>query len=380
MRLLLFAIIAAAILLGFQQGRESLRLAAQEKELSAIGKTRAGETSGEASTLATSGSAVAAKIERQAQGKFNATAYIAKCRALILMAMVREPNFGEDDFVQHDLLDATTEDLLQLLDQLHESGIPEEFWSLIYESASPRLLDKDPLRACEFSMKGGDIENFTLVVRSWIARDPQAAGEWLKMKTQAEPPLNEKTFRTYYSHPEELYVPGLQLAASIAAAPATADLEVLTKLDGSKLKASLDDLLHVLPPDRLPLLLKRLAECGREDLVEMAIKQHPEPALAREYLTSASLPPATFTRAAELALSELQPGDLPGAMKWYLKATDPALRGEGLQRIVSSWTQENPHSAAAWIEQLPEGADRKLAKEAYEDARAHPPPKKARPW
>lgn len=378
MKALILAIVAVAILLGLQQGHESRRLAAREKELRELGKTGNGAGQEQAPAIAAADSTAPAKVERQEHAKFDPEAYIGKCKAFIEVAMKGEPAMGEEDFIQSDLLDATAEELLQLPDKLREAGMMKEFRDLIYESVSTRLLDKDPLAACEFSMKGGEIQTFILVTRAWIARDPQAAAEWLEMKTHAEPPLNEMSFGTHLAHPEPIFVPGLQLAASIAAGPATADLEALTKLEGSKLKASLDDVLNVLPADGLPILMKRLAESGREDLVEMVVKLHPDQALAREYLEGVALPQATFTKMAEAALNGIQPGDLPRAMEWYLKVTDPELRGEGLQRIVSSWTNESPRSAAAWIEKLPEGQDRERAKRAHEEALAHPRPKKPR--
>jgi hypothetical protein len=152
----------------------------------------------------------------------------------------------------------------------------------------------------------------------------------------------------------------------------------LQELEGAKLKATLNDVLHVLPPGGLPVLLKRLSESGREDLVEMAVSQHPEPSLVREQMTEASLPPATFAKAAEAVLTGLSPGDLPRAMNWYLANTDPGLRGGGLQRIVSSWAHENPHSVAAWIEKLPDGPDRQQARQTYEETLANPRPRKER--
>lgn len=378
MKALILAIVALAVLLGLRQAHESKRLAVRERELRDLGKTASSGVQDEDSATHGTTLPAPAKVERQGHAKFDREAYIAKCKAFIVAAMTREPAMGEEDFIQSDLLDATTEELLELPDRLREVGIMEEFQALIFESVAPRLLDKDPRVAAEFSLKGGEIEIFELVARSWIARDPQAASDWLKMKVNGLPPLNDDTFGTHLAHPEPLFIPGLQLAASIAAAPATADLDAFTKLEGSKLKASLDDLLHVLPADGLPILMKRLAGSGREDLVEMIVKQHPEPALAREYLKGAALPPATFTKMAETALSGIQPGDLPRAVDWYLKTTDPGLRGEGLQRIVSSWTHENPRSAAAWLEKLPEGETHEQAREAYEEALAHPQTKKPR--
>ncbi|WP_367873542.1 hypothetical protein [Luteolibacter sp. Populi] len=375
MKPFLFTIVAVAILLGLRQHGDHARLLSREKELRTATGLQMADPAIKEAISASGATSNAGKIGRSGKPKFDAKSYLAEFKKLILIAMLRDLGPGEDDLIRNGLLDATAEDLLQLPEAIREAGVQDNFASVIYESASTRLIDKAPASACEFALKGGDITSFLLVIRTWISRDPVAAGEWLEMRSKAEPPLNEKSIDTHASHREPLDVPRLQLAARIAAAPSGADLGGLTELEGRKLAATLDDVLKVLSPEDLPVFLKRLNDSGREDLVKQAIAQHPEPALAREYLKSAGLPPATFAKAAQVAISQLDPASLPAGMDWYLRDTDPKSRGPGLRSVVKSWTQENPRSAAAWIATLPQSEDRTQAEAAYRDALAHPRPK-----
>ena len=137
----------------------------------------------------------------------------------------------------------------------------------------------------------------------------------------------------------------------------------------------MEDVLQVMSADNLPVFLRRLSEEGREDLVELAMVRHPDPHLAREYLKQVELPPASFAKIAEAAVARLDPADLPRGMEWFVSNTDPALRGDSLDRLVESWTQENPQSVARWIERQSPGEDRDRALRAHQEALAHPSPR-----
>jgi hypothetical protein len=358
MKPLVLLVIVVAIVIGTWQGQVSARLAAREKELLAkVPSLR--EFPSESGPKPSTEPAPATKTERTEKRKFDAALYIEKFRKLVL-----NQSFDEGEFIQRDLLDASSEDILELHELIQKAKIPDDFAAIIYECASSRLLEKDPALASEFAAKGEDINNFIFVMRLWIARDPSAANAWLTMKSQADP-LWDKTIRPNASHLEPLDVPSLQLAASIATSPANTDLSGLMKLDGAKLKDTLDDVVTVLPPEGLPALLKRMSESGRPDLVEQILKQYPEPTLAREYLQSASLPPAEFMKAATTLVAGLDPASMGRGMDWFLRATDPESRGDGLREIVTRWSTENPRSASQWLKKLPPGKDREVAEAAY---------------
>lgn len=366
MRPLLIFIIVSALVLGLRQGEVSARLAEREKELlsrQAGLQADAAENARKSSTT----EALPTKTERIEKPKFSAARYIGKIYKTVLLyaATGKEPDIESGKFIKDDLLDATPEDLANLPANMRRAMLPDFVAENVYEYAAARLLDKDPVLAAEFAVKGGVIYNFIFVMRSWIARDPAAANAWLTARSQADPPLNEKTFRPLAFHQEPLDVASLQLAASIANGPANADLSGLMKLDGAKLNATLDDVVAVLPPDGLPALLKRMSEGGRPDLVELTLKKHPEPALAREYLQSASLPPAEFMKAATTIVAGLDPASLPRGMDWYLRHTDPEARADGLREIVTKWTTENPRSATRWLQNLAPGKDREIAEGAH---------------
>ena len=358
MKPLILLVIVVAIVIGSWQGQVSARLAAREKELLTKGPALQEHTSGNGPKSATE-SSFATKTERPEKKKFNAALYIEKFRKLVL-----NQSFDEGEFIQKDLLGASPEDILELAELLRKANIPDHFTGIIYECTSTRLLEKDPALASEFAVKSEDINTFIFVIRSWIARDPAAANAWLTIKSQADPRW-DKTIRPNASHLEPLDVPSLQLAASIATGPANADLSGLMKLDGAKLKDTLDDVVTVLPHDGLPALLKRMSESGRPDLVEQTLKQYPDPSLAREYLQSASLPPAEFMKAATILVTGLDPASMGRGVDWFLGATDPGIRGDGLREIVTRWTTENPRSASQWLEKLPPGKDREAAEGAY---------------
>ncbi|QJE97807.1 hypothetical protein [Luteolibacter luteus] len=367
MKLLFVFIIACALVLGLRQRQESVRLAGLEKDLvarnSALGRGEA-----KINSEIADGSPAATKIARTEQPKFSAAKYLGKYYKIFLTyALTRkEPGIRDGDFVRDDLLNATPEDLARLPKDIRDAMLPDVIASGIYEVAASGLLDKDPKLACEFALKGGIINTFLYVVRSWMARDPLAACAWLEEQTKTSPPLDEKTFQPIYCHQEPLDLASLRLAAGIAASPAAGDLSGLMDLEGARLRATLDDVLMVLPSDCLPVLLKRVSESGRPDLLEQILKQHPEPAMAREYLKDASLPPEEFMRAATVVVASLDPVSLPRGLDWYLRSTDPEARAEGLQEIVARWGSENPDTAAQWLKKLPEGKDRQLAETAYE--------------
>ncbi len=374
MKALPFIIVALAILLGLKQHSDSVKLEAREQELKGEART-AGAAVALAEETEPNTSATTPQAKAQERGKkptFDAKLYLSKFLGLVQKTMAGDYAMGDDDFIRDDLVDATAEDILHLPDAMREAGISAEWAGTIYETASSRLLDQDPVAACEFAIKGQEIMNFIRILRTWISRDPVAAGQWMERMAKADPPLDEKTLGTHYSHQDPLDLPSLRLAASIAASPSQADLGKLTGLDGKKLTATLDDVLRVLPADGLPVLLRRFAEEGRADLVERAILQHPDPTLAREYLQSASLPPEVLAKAAQLAVSRLDPASMPRGMDWYLRTTEASTRGDGFKIAIDGWTRENPRSAAGWIATLPEGADRVQAEEAYRDALAHP--------
>lgn len=372
MKPLLIFVVAAALVLGLRQGQVSAGLAERENELVSLRAVFQADALENARKGSSGETAMPAKTERTGRPKFSAARYVAKFYKILLVAVATGKELSMDDgnFIREDLLDATPDDLIRLPDDMGRALVPDFMKSTVYEHAAARLLDKDPVLASEFAVKGGIITNFLYVMKSWIARDPVAAGAWLAAKSKADPPLDEKTFRSLYCHQEPLDVASLQLAASIASGPATADLSVLMELEGSKLKSTLDDVVAVLPPDGLPAFLKRMSESGRADLVELTLKKHPDPALAREYLQSASLPPAEFMQAATTLVRGLDPASLPRGMDWYLRHTDPGARTDGLREIVTKWTTENSRSASLWLRKLPPGKDREIAEGAYASALA----------
>lgn len=378
MKPLLAAIVAIALLLGLQQAREADRLATRERELKEGARHSTEVLRHDEGDNGAEGATQASKLERSGKRAFDAVAYIGKFKQLIAIAMQRDTLPADEKFIQEDLLDASVDDLLKLPQMMREAGLPSEVDTFLHESTSVRLLDRDPELACDHSIKGGDLQNFLLVAKTWISRDPVKAAAWLEMRSKADPPLNEKTLAPYNGNPP-LDLPSLLDAARIAAAPLSADLDRLTKLEGGSLDAGMKDILQVISADDLPVFLKRLSEDGREDLVELAVKRHPDPLLVRDYLQQLGLPPASFTKMAEASLSRLDPADIPRGMEWFLANTDPALRGESLDRLVASWTQENPQSVAGWIEKLPDGEDRERAMQAQREALAHPTPRKERP-
>ncbi len=369
MKLIPFLIIVVALAFFVGQKQTASHLAEREKELLARQSELQGGTPRGGRARPT-GAAQPTKAERPEVPKFDAANYTKKYRRIIQMIFLRrEPSEKDIDFLYKDLLAASSQDLLGLPAYLKDAKIPDDFLPAVYEAVSDRLLDKDPALAAEFAVKGSVITNFLFVIRSWIARDPIAAGEWLAMKSQADPPLNEKTFHALASHLEPLDVPGLQLTAGIAAAPANADLSGLLDLEGPKLKAMLEDIATVLPAEGLPPLLKRLSDSGRPDLIDAMLQRYPDPTLARESLANASLPPEEFVKAAASLVSSLDPAGMPRGMDWFLRNTDPAARSESLREIVASWTNQNPRSAATWIETLPSGEVRDIAEQAHATAK-----------
>jgi len=365
MKLIPIIIILAAIAIGTWQRQESARLAERETRVRTRQQAFPAQ-GGETGSGTQSGPALATKTERIEKRKFNSISYIAKFYKMIAVCLAtrKDPGIKEMEFMMDDLVDASPEELMALPSRMRKV-MPPGVESDIYAASASRLLDKDPALASEFAVKGADINSFLNVMRIWISRDPAAAGEWLAMKAQADPPLGEKTFPAFASHPEPLDLPSLTFAADLAAAPAHGDLSRLLELEGPELAARLDDVMAVLPPEGLPILLKRMSESGRDDLIEAVLKKHPDPAQAREYLASASLPPDQFLKAATVVVADLDPAGMRHGAAWFIRATDPESRADGLREIVSSWTNQNPRSAEKWIAKLPDGKDREVAAQAY---------------
>lgn len=367
MKPLLILIIASALILGLKQRQEALRLAEREQHLLAKSSAMTQGNAGMDHEL-TGGEISPTKLERAGTPKFSSARYLGKLYKFFFTYALtkKEPDLQDGDFLRDDLLNATPEDLARLPKDIHDAMLPDFAASGIYEMAAPGLLDKDPKLACEFALKGGIINTFLYVVRTWMSRDPLAACAWIEEQANANPPLDDKTFSPIYCHQEPLDIASLRLAAGIAANPARGDLSGLMELEGPRLSATLDDVLMVLPSDCLPVLLRRVNESGRPDLLEQILKQHPEPAMAREYLKDASLPPGEFMRAATVIVASLDPVSLPRGMDWYLRNTDPEARASGLQEIMTCWSAENSDTAWQWMKKLPEGKDRELAEAAYE--------------
>jgi hypothetical protein len=374
MKVLPIAIVVMVILLGIHQAGEADRLATRERELNRRARHTA-ESHGTGDEDRRTGSTTkAVKLDRSGKRDFDAGSYIGKFKSLFAIAMQRDTLPEEERFIQEDLLDASVDEILLLPQMMRDAGLPDEAAMFLNESTSVRLLDRDPALACEHAIKGGDLENFRLVVRTWISSDPVKAAEWLEMRGKADPPLDEKTLAAYGGN-APLDLPGLVDAARIAAAPSSADLGRIITLEGTDLDRRMEDVLQVMSADNLPVFLRRLSDEGREDLVELAMAKHPDPHLARDYLKQVDLPPSSFTKIAEAAVARLDPADLPRGLEWFLENTEPGLRGDSLDRLVESWTQENPQSVARWIERQAPGEDRDRALRAHREALANPLPR-----
>lgn len=362
-------IVIAAIILGTVQHRESVRLTHREKELIAV---QAGQTDAfhENAESPEGMAGLPAKTERQEKPKLDLPGYLERYKKLFLQG-----SSLDDDTMKafgREMADVSLADLTGLPELLSKAGISPPQAAHLYELASTKLLDRDPRLASEFALKGRDILNFHFVIRAWTARDPVAAGEWLERKSQEDPPLDAKTLHPHASHLEPIYMPGLQLAARIVSAPAEADLSALMELDDAKLNSTMTDLALAIPSAGLPVLLKRLGESGRPELIEMALSHYPDPADAREQLRGAGLPPDQFLKAATMLVEGLDPSDMRRGVAWYLRNTKPDSRSDGLKEIVTAWTRENPRSAREWLDKIPAGNDRRIAMAAYAEEFKHP--------
>ena len=371
MKAIPIVILFVAVLFGFRQAGVSADLSKREKELLARkavlqsgGGTGTEHATGEGKT------SPATKTGREKKPKFDTTAYLERFKKIVSRPEDLYYGSADEKFLHEELLLATPADIDALSEQLRGMDIPDGFKSFIHECIAPLVVDKNPVAAAEFAIIGGDIETFYLVMRRWIARDPVAAHEWIEAGKAGDPPLNEKSFHTHASHLEPLDVPSLQLASSLLVSPGTADLSHLLKQEGGRLKEGMDDVMKVLPPEGLPSFLKRLHGEGRDDLVEIALKQHPDPALAREHLKEAGLPSTLFLKEATDLVLELDPVGMPSGVEWFLRSTADLDREDNLRKIITTWTRENPGSATKWIGQLPAGKDREIAEGAHAAALA----------
>lgn len=362
-------IVIAAIILGTVQHRESARLTHREMELVAA-RLRQTSAFHDNAEFPEGVAALPTKKERKEKPKLDVPDYLQRYKKLFLQgAPLEDATMKAFDL---EIANASLEDLARLPEFLAQTGISPSQGGHLYELVSTKLLDRDPELASEFALKGRDILNFHFIIRSWTARDPIAAGEWLEAKSKGDPPLDAETLHPHASHQEPLFVPGLQMAARIVSAPAEADLSTLMELDGTRLKSTVTDLALSLPSAGLPVLLKRLGDSGRPDLIEMTLCHYPDPAEAREHLRGAGLAPDQFLKAATMLVEGLDPADMRRGVAWYLRNTKPDSRRGGLKQIVTAWTRENPRSAQEWLEKMPAGNDREIAMAAYAEEFKHP--------
>ena len=366
MRPFLFLIIMSAVVLGLTQQQESRWLSRREKELleeRSILASPAPRSMGPASA----GAALPAKTGRQEKPPLDLAGYLQRYQKMF--ANGKEPSNEEIATIQLELADASAGDLAKLPVLMEEAALVDP---QLYEHAATLLLDRNPELASELAIKGRNIRNLRFIIRVWVARDPLAAGAWLATKAQTDLSSEEMNPRPPPGPLDRIDVPGLLLAAPIAAEPASADLGGLMALEGSKLEGAMEHLANVMPREGLPALFKQMGEKGRSDLIDMTLKHYPDPAAAREQLEGAGLPPEQVLKAAVTVVAGLDSVDMERGVKWFFRNTDPEQRGEGLQEIITAWTNENHCRAKEWWEKLPPGKDRQIAEQAYTEALKKP--------
>lgn len=316
MKTTLLVIICSAITIAWWQGRELSRLNQREAALK-----RLTESSQVPHATAPS------KPDRRGSGpSLNAKSFVETLGAWLERGV--PPTQDEREFLRKQIEAASGRELKQWALALRDSALPDEMKNGFLSAIAPRIAESDPKLAADLVIAGDDGDAFRSVLRTWLARDAMAASAWL-----------EKIEAPAFRNARDLDYPALLAAARISADPAATNF--LLDMNGTQSRKTLEELSRFQAPGDFAKVLQtlsahsKLPENQRASLIGGVLATHRDPAMARQILLDAKLPPDQFINAASVLIRSLDPIAKSAGIAWVKSLPESEPR-ETLLRILEN--------------------------------------------